>query len=212
MKKLLTRRRVVALLILGFVVFVYIPAQMRVLPGKGSRKYARRWREQLLACVSLDEVKQRFNCWTFERADGGYTYMQASDMVKGRTSALVKAFPDGRWLACAYADSHFAPGGGTVVTRDSDGVTRVFFGHVCGGIIILVLQRNKGSRKLRRPADDPMETTFLLGGHRYGRQYDYEAQAGIDAFPQAIRSPLWPGDQSTLPRPVRRGAVERSAT
>jgi|GEM_PF-5229543 len=75
----------------------------------------------------------------------------------------------------------------------------------------LVLQRNKGSSKLRRPADDPMGTTFLLGGHRYGRQYDYEAQAGIDAFPQTIRSPLRPGQQPTLSRPVRRGAVERSA-
>ena len=46
----------------------------------------------------------------------------------------------------------------------------------------LVLQRYKGSRKVRRRTDDPMETEFLLGGHRYGCQYDNEDQAGVDAF------------------------------
>jgi hypothetical protein len=52
----------------------------------------------------------------------------------GRPDALIVSFPDGKWIACAYRDSHYGwgRGGGTVVSRDSDGVVRVFFGHVCG--------------------------------------------------------------------------------
>jgi hypothetical protein len=50
----------------------------------------------------------------------------------------------------------------------------------------LVLQRYKGSRKLKLLSDDPIETEFLLGGHRYGCQYDFEDQAGIDAFSASI--------------------------
>jgi predicted dehydrogenase len=46
----------------------------------------------------------------------------------------------------------------------------------------LVLQRYKGSRKPKPLADDPMETEFPLGGHRYGRRYDHADQARIDSF------------------------------
>jgi tetratricopeptide (TPR) repeat protein len=49
-------------------------------------------------------------------------------------------------------------------------------------IIFLVLQRYEGSRKPKRPSDEPIGMDVLLGGHRYGRRYDYADQAGLDSF------------------------------
>jgi hypothetical protein len=121
-----------AALLLAFVLLI---ASARVRMGAGSRKYARQWRKQLLACQSLDEVRQHFNCFTIqETSGGGARRVQESETVKGRPWALLKSFPDGRWIACAHADSHGGPrlGGGTVVSRDSSGEIHIFFGHVCG--------------------------------------------------------------------------------
>ncbi len=99
----------------------------------GSFRYARQWRTQLLACQSLDDVKQHFNCvkWV-PIGRGSATMVEVTAVVPGRVDALIKSFPDGKWIACAYGDSHGARGGGTVVARDSDGKVHVFFGHVCG--------------------------------------------------------------------------------
>jgi hypothetical protein len=113
-----------AALLLAVILFIASMFHM----GTGSRWYAHRWRKQLLACQSLEEVKQHFNCFVIEDS-------AKVDLTKpklGRPSALLKSFPDGRWIACAHADSHGAWGGGTVVTRDSSGETHIFFGHVCG--------------------------------------------------------------------------------
>ena len=101
----------------------------------GSEKYAREWKAQLLACHSLDEVKQHFNCFVIEsRPEGSIHMVRVTQTVKGRPSALLKSFPDGQWIACAHADSHSEPGGGTIVSRDSSGEVHVFFGHVCGHV------------------------------------------------------------------------------
>ena len=101
--------------------------------GSGSYKYARKWRSQLLACQSLDDVEQHFNCIEFvPTGDGSAHMVHVTADVAGRPRALIDSFPDGKWIACAYADSHSEPGGGTVVSRDSDGEVHVFFGHVCG--------------------------------------------------------------------------------
>ena len=62
--------------------------------------------------------------------------------------------------------------------------------HVCENLpvqavilmVCLVLQRYEGSRKPKRPSDDPIGRDVLLGGHRHGHQYDYADQAGIDSF------------------------------
>ncbi len=103
--------------------------------GAGSYEYARQWREQLLACHSLDEVKQHFNCFVMEwDTDGGGQRVAVTETVVGRPLALLKSFPDGRWIACAHADSHCEPGGGTIVSRDSSGEIHIFFCHVCGHV------------------------------------------------------------------------------
>jgi hypothetical protein len=106
--------------------------------GEGSYKYARQWRDQLLACQSLDEVSRHFNCFMIEETPGmGLRSVGEFTRVAGRPEALVKSFSDGRWIACAHADSHNRrPGCGTIVSRDSSGEVHIFFGHVCGTLIV----------------------------------------------------------------------------
>ena len=123
MKKLLPWI-IAAALLLAFV--LYIASMFHL--GTGSRIFARIWRRQLLACQSLDEVKQHFNCIGTE----GSSTVEPTKPKLGRPWALIKSFPDGRWIACAYADRHGAWGGGTIITRDSSGEIHIFFCHVCG--------------------------------------------------------------------------------
>jgi len=102
--------------------------------GTGSMKHARLWKEKLAACKSLDDVCGKFNCGRYESTRGGsLNYIRDPDTYEeGNAWALLYEFPNGDWLAVAYASSHNTWGGGTVVTRDNKGVIRAFFGHVCG--------------------------------------------------------------------------------
>ena len=52
------------------------------------------------------------------------------DHVGKRLTLLT--FTNGGWIVLRSANSHGDISGGTVVTHDSKGATRVFFGHVCG--------------------------------------------------------------------------------
>ncbi len=118
---------IAAALLLMFV--LYVASWFHL--GSGSPRYARKWRKQLLACHSLEEVKQHFN---YIEMKGGQAITNVTKEVRGRPHALIKSFPNGQWIACAYGDSHHGRGGGTVVARDSSGETHIFFGHVCGGL------------------------------------------------------------------------------
>jgi hypothetical protein len=119
------------LLVLAF--FLGVPYFARREMGSGSDEYARQWKTQLLACQSLDDVKQHFNCMEWVPVgDRSAQMVQVTADVPGRAEALIDSFPDGKWIACAYGNSHGGPGGGTVVARDSNGEVHVFFGHVCG--------------------------------------------------------------------------------
>lgn len=44
-----------------------------------------------------------------------------------------KRYPDNTWICVAYVGSHGRLLGGTIVSKDSNGTTRAFFGHVCSG-------------------------------------------------------------------------------
>ncbi len=119
---------IVAGLLVAVVLFVASMFHM----GTGSPRYARKWRKQLLTCQSLEEVKQHFNCIEIR---GGTERTPVTEGMWFRPHALIKSFPDGRWIACAYADSHGGRrGGGTVVSRDGSGEIHMFFGHVCGDL------------------------------------------------------------------------------
>jgi len=132
------KRMTVVVLVLFFGFFVGMPFLHGLFGpprmGTGSYKHARLWRDKLAACDSPDDIRGQFNCGKFESMSGGaYRYVRDPNTYKeGQTSALLCEFPGGQWLAAAYASSHGHWGGGTVVTRDSTGCIRVFFGHVCG--------------------------------------------------------------------------------
>jgi hypothetical protein len=126
-------------IVLGLVVlFVGLPLMIRVFGppsmGTGSYEHARLWRDKPVICSSPNEVRQQFNCGSYRVGpDGSYTYVADRNTPgDGHANALLYAFPNGDWLAIAYASSHNTWGGGTVVTRDHTGRMRVFFGHVCG--------------------------------------------------------------------------------
>jgi hypothetical protein len=112
------------------VVLAFSPPGM----SDGSYVCARLWRARLATCRSLDDVRERFRCAKWEATGKGSCFFVEDPNThrRGRTWALLYEFPDGDWLAMAYRSSHNTWGGGTVVTRDSAGRIRVFFGHVCG--------------------------------------------------------------------------------
>jgi len=131
MKK--TLKWTIIFILFAFVCIIFILSIDVVGLGTGSYRYARRWKAQLTKCSSLDDVRQQFNCGRWSNPGGSHAYIRDPNTIrKGRTWALLYEFPNGDWLAIAYANSHGARGCGTVVTRDSKGAIRIFFGHVCG--------------------------------------------------------------------------------
>jgi hypothetical protein len=92
--------------ILAILAVIILPGLLPM--GTGSLSYAKRWHARLQDVSSVHE--------------GTNTYS------KLRSISLT----NGQWLAWVDQNSHCNPFGGTVVTRDSDGDTRVFVGHVCG--------------------------------------------------------------------------------
>ena len=83
---------IAAALLLAVAFFLGAPRLARIGGlGAGSYRHARQWREQLLACQSLDEVRQHFSCFTIqETSGGGVRKVQESETVKGRPWALLK--------------------------------------------------------------------------------------------------------------------------
>ena len=101
----------------------------------GSKEYARLWRDQLLACESLEDVKGHFTCLELkETPEGRLGYVPETEPTAERPWALIQSFPDGKWVACVHSPTHghpSIPGGETAVSRDSEGVVHVYFGHIC---------------------------------------------------------------------------------
>jgi hypothetical protein len=93
---------VLAIVLLVF--YMLIPLQM----GEGSERYAQKWETRLQGFDHPESALSRFE--------------EVDDLI----------FPDGTWIFWVSSNSHGNPWGGTVVTKDNYGSTRVFFGHVCG--------------------------------------------------------------------------------
>lgn len=80
--------------------------------GTGSEYYAKKWSKKFQTLHSVAEAKAKYpNVATLE-------------------------FPNGEWIFWICANSHGNPWGGTIVTRDSRGITKAFFGHVCGFAVL----------------------------------------------------------------------------
>jgi hypothetical protein len=105
------------------VLWITVPSLLPM--GKGSVSYARRWKQRLDACRTLNDVTNRFECLDVTGQSIGCS-------TTGNMLVLL-TFTNGDWIVMRNANSHYDPWGGTVVTHDNTGTTRVFFGHVCGG-------------------------------------------------------------------------------
>ncbi len=91
-----------AVIVAGAIVAIALPS----ISGSGSPWLARRWVKRFENIESISEAADKY-------------------------SVASRDFGDGTWIFGVSVGSHGNPFGGTVVTKDSTGHTRVFFGHVC---------------------------------------------------------------------------------
>jgi hypothetical protein len=118
----------------GVVVGVVVFVALSLMPmGEGSYRYARKWKQNLSTCTSVEEVKRRFNCSEAVPPEevGWGIGPGTNEWKKGRDKVELLVCTNGEWIVCASAGSHNNPWGGTIVSHDSRGQTRIFFGHVC---------------------------------------------------------------------------------
>ncbi len=94
--------------------------------GKGSRIYAREWVQRLAVCQTLSDVTNRFECLDVTGKDGRIGWDHSANKL------TLLTFTNAGWMVLRTLNSHGHIRGGTLITRDSTGATRVFFGHVCG--------------------------------------------------------------------------------
>jgi hypothetical protein len=104
--------------LVGLVIYLTVPTDYSD-RAYGSPEYAARWRATLDALPDPEAAQAE------------------------HPEVVGKRFPNGEWAFGVDRDSHRYRDGGTVVIKDSKGRVRVFFGHVCGGILAGVLQRAK---------------------------------------------------------------------
>ena len=73
-------------------------------------------------------------------------------------------FQNGDWFIGLCRDSHglWRRGGGTMVTRDSNGRTRAFFGHVCGAGFLQTFQSCEDLEAFDRWIDESRFTEHML--------------------------------------------------
>ena len=125
---------IVIVLVCVAAVFVIMP-MLASSPRTGSKEYARIWRDRLLVCQSLEDVRNSFTCFEVNKTpEGRIEYIPEEEPTEDRPFALIESFSDGKWIACVHSCTHShhqVPGGGTVVSKDSDGRVRVFLGHIC---------------------------------------------------------------------------------
>lgn len=105
-----SRRKILSIITLIFVlliaVFILFPPFLPM--GTGSERYAEKWTNRFSALNSIADAKAKYS------------------------NIAVQEFSDGEWIFWVCANSHGNPWGGTIVTCDSRGTTKSFFGHVCG--------------------------------------------------------------------------------
>lgn len=102
------KQRITRIAIAVVVILVVAAVAIPMIMGDGSAWLARRWVKRFADVNSVAEAVQRHK-------------------------VARREFPDGSWIFGIAVGSHGNPFGGTVVTKDSTGQTRVFFGHVCTG-------------------------------------------------------------------------------
>lgn len=125
-------------LIIFLVIFVAQGILMPYLNSKkptgGSYEAARQWSQLLSTCDSPNDVRKLFICDTWRLDPNGVQIHEAAPSIPDQEdpSAWIYEFDNEDWLAIAYADSYSGSAGGTIVSLDSNGTTKVFFGLVRG--------------------------------------------------------------------------------
>ena len=93
--------------------------------GNGSKSYAREVAGRLSAFHTLSDVTSHFECLDVTGMDGRIRWNNSGNRL------TLLTFSNGGWMVLHSLGSHGHLRGGTLVTHDSTGATRVFFGHVC---------------------------------------------------------------------------------
>ena len=115
-------KNIVAILGIIVILMLIVPAMTM---GSGSPWLARRWMKQFSKVHDIATAKDDAKLFAHE-------------------------FPDGSWLCGKTSPSHGNPWGGTIVTKDSSGAVRVFFGHVCAGGELALAIRNEDTDSLEQ--------------------------------------------------------------
>lgn len=81
--------------------------------------------------------------WLARRWVRRFQDIKSAQEASAKYKVAQRDFADGSWIFGVAVGSHGNPWGGTVVTRDSTGQTRVFFGHVCvsGAPLLIALKK-----------------------------------------------------------------------
>jgi hypothetical protein len=106
----------------------------------GSKRYALKWRKQLEACNSVNDVNELYISYRVYKTPEGHTQF-STDVTKIEDCplALIQVFDSGDWVVCVHTPTHgprSGPGAGTAVTKDSKGKMTAYLGHICDCIWI----------------------------------------------------------------------------
>lgn len=127
---------VLATLVIGiFLWSIFWPSFLSM--GDGSERYARKWSKRFASLESTEAATRKY------------------PLIESR------AFADGEWIFGICRDSHASPWGGTIVTRDSRGEIRSFFGHVCGRYFL------RSRLKMDNPENLNHFYSLLLGEYKF---------------------------------------------
>ena len=105
-------RRILLVLLALFLSTLAVLSVFALSMGTGSTWRAGVWKDRLASVTSPEDARRKFDCVETLR------------------------FSDGTWMILAAESSHGDPFGGTVVAKDSHGVIRAFYGHVCGSSLV----------------------------------------------------------------------------
>jgi hypothetical protein len=99
----------------------------------------------LLLAVASSLFMGSGSVWLAKRWIARFQNVATVEDAIARYQVVHREFPDGSWIFGVAVGSHGNPWGGTVVTKDSTGQPRVFFGHVCvaGAPLFIALHRSE---------------------------------------------------------------------
>jgi hypothetical protein len=90
----------------------------------------------IIALVVMPAINGRGSEWQAHRWERRFRGIESTAEAIGKYPVASRQYADGSWIFGIAIGSHGNPVGGTVVTKDSTGRIRVFFGHVCAPAVL----------------------------------------------------------------------------